>query len=127
MRLAREVGTTLRSVVRWEQGETLPELRFQQRLCELFGKDPEELGFIQGQVGLTDVTPLPMHTDKTQNVLLLRQRRVRGWTQRYVAEKIGTYPVNISKWERGETIPSQNFQQKLCELFRCSYEDLGLS
>lgn len=46
-RLASEVGTTPRSIVRWEQGETLPELRFQQRLCELFGKDPEELGFIQ--------------------------------------------------------------------------------
>ena len=127
MRLASEVGTTPRSIVRWERGETLPELYFQQRLCELFGKDPEELGFIQEQVELTDIPPLSLHNDRVPNVLLIRQRRVRGWTQRDVAEKIGTYPVNISRWERGETIPDQNFQQKLCELFRCGHEELGLS
>lgn len=126
-RLAREVGTTTRSIVRWEQGETLPELRFQQRLCELFGKDPEELGFIQEQVELTDRTSSPGQIDKTPNVLLLRRRQVRGWTQRDAAEKLGTYPVNISRWERGEAIPDQDFQQKLCELFQCSYEELGFS
>src|SRR6266496_710647 len=124
--LASEVGTTPRSIMRWERGEALPELRFRQRLCELFGKDPEELGFIQEQVELTDATPLPSHNDRIPNILLIRQRRVRGWTQRDVAEKIGTYPMNISKWERGEANPSQEFQQKLCELFGCSYEDLGL-
>lgn len=126
-RLAREVGTTARSIVRWEQGETLPELRFQQRLCELFGKDPEELGFIQKQVELTDIVPLPVHTGITPNALLLRQRQVRGWTQRDVAEKLGTYLVNISRWERGEATPDQDFQRKLCELFRCGCEELGLS
>lgn len=125
-RLANEIGTTPRSIVRWERGETLPEPHFQQCLCELFGKDPEELGFIQEQVELTDITPLPLHSDRVPNVLLIRQRRVRGWTQRDVAEKIGTYPVNISRWERGEAIPDQYFQQKLCELFRSGYEELGL-
>lgn len=127
-RLAKEVGTTPRSIVRWERGETLPELRFQQRLCELFGKDPEELGFIQGQVELTDISPLPEHTDKTSNVLLLRRRQLHGWTQRDVAERLGTYAVNISRWERGEATPNLDSQQRLCELFQCSsHRDLGFS
>lgn len=125
-RLAREVGTTPRSIMRWESGQAFPELRFQQRLCELFGEDPEKLGFIQEQVELTEASLLHLHNGRTPNVLLLRQRQVRGWTQRDVAEKIGTYPVNISKWESGETHPKQDFQQKLCELFRCKLEDLGL-
>ncbi len=126
-RLASEVGTTPRSIVRWERGVTLPELHFQQHLCELFGKDPEELGFIQAPVELIDIPRLPLHSDRIPNVLLIRQRRVRGWTQRDVAEKMGTYPVNISRWERGETIPDQAYQQKLCELFRCGHKELGLS
>lgn len=125
-RLASEIGTTPRSIVRWERGETLPELRFQQRLCELFGKDPEELGFIQELVELINIAPLPVHNDKTPNILLLKQRQLHGWTQRDVAGKIDTYPVNISRWERGEATPSQDFQQKLCELFQCTFEDLGL-
>lgn len=125
-RLAREIGATTRSIVRWEQGETLPELRFQQRLCELFGKDPEELGFVQVQVELTDMASSPAPNDKAPNVLLLKQRQLHGWTQRDVAEKIGTYPVNISRWERGEALPDHNFQQKLCELFQCKFGDLGL-
>ncbi|MFL5664267.1 MAG: helix-turn-helix domain-containing protein [Ktedonobacteraceae bacterium] len=56
-------------------------------------------------------SPLPVHNDKTSNILLLRQRRARGWTQRDVAEKIGTYPVNISRWERGETIQVRIFNK----------------
>src|SRR6266496_1946551 len=124
--LAEKLGVYKTYIGRWERGERLPSLLYQQRLGEILGKTAEELGFIQEQVELTDATPLPSHNDRIPNILLIRQRRVRGWTQRDVAEKIGTYPMNISKWERGEANPSQEFQQKLCELFGCSYEDLGL-
>ncbi len=126
-RLASEVGTTLRSIMRWEQGKTLPEIRFQQRLCEIFGKDPEELGFIQERVALTDTPPLSAYNGKASNFLLLRQRQVRGWTQRDVAEKISTHVMNVSRWERGEAVPDEDFQRKLCDLFQKTNEELGFT
>lgn len=44
--LAHLVGTTPVSVGRWEKNLTRPNLHFQRQLCEIFGKSPEELGFI---------------------------------------------------------------------------------
>ncbi|MCX9025985.1 MAG: helix-turn-helix domain-containing protein [Candidatus Methanoperedens sp.] len=54
------------------------------------------------------------------NHALRDERERRCWTQEYVAEKIGTSAVNISRWERGITYPTPYYRQKLCELF-----DLG--
>lgn len=44
--LARLIGTTPVSVGRWENNITRPNLYFQQQLCKLFSKSPEELGFV---------------------------------------------------------------------------------
>lgn len=49
--VAEMIGTTAPSVSRWERNNTFPGLHFRQKLCELFGKSAEELGFLQ------DVTP----------------------------------------------------------------------
>jgi transcriptional regulator with XRE-family HTH domain len=45
--VAEMIGTTAPSVSRWEHGNTFPGLHFRQKLCELFGKSAEELGFLQ--------------------------------------------------------------------------------
>lgn len=45
-RVAEAIGTSTRTVARWEQGEVLPQPFYRERLCELFGKNAQELGII---------------------------------------------------------------------------------
>lgn len=42
--LAREVGVNLRTVMRWESGESRPRNRHLLRLCRVLGIDPEAMG-----------------------------------------------------------------------------------
>ncbi|MGI9058176.1 MAG: tetratricopeptide repeat protein [Ktedonobacteraceae bacterium] len=59
--------------------------------------------------------------------LHLRKARVdRGWSQRELAERIGTTPVNISRWENGSTFPFPYFRQRLGEVFGKTPDELGL-
>ena len=44
--VAERVGTTEQMVCRWEKGEHKPNRHFQTQLCQLFGKNAEELGFM---------------------------------------------------------------------------------
>lgn len=59
------------------------------------------------------------------NQRLKSERELRGWSQAYLAEQIGAYNYYISRWERGEMMPSPYYQQKLCELFGKTAEELG--
>lgn len=57
----------------------------------------------------------------------LRQERERhGWSQSELAERLGTNQVNVSRWEKGSTMPGPYFRQRLGEVFGKSLEDLGL-
>ncbi len=44
--LAERIGTTAVNISRWENGSTFPFPYFRQRLCEVFGKTPAELGLL---------------------------------------------------------------------------------
>jgi len=57
---------------------------------------------------------------------LKQERELRAWTQSDVAERIGTTQVNVSRWEKGITVPSPYYRQKLGELFNKSIQELGL-
>ncbi len=50
-RIANEVGTTIRTVSRWEQGIVMPSPYYRERLCALFGKSAEQLGLLSGTNG----------------------------------------------------------------------------
>lgn len=57
----------------------------------------------------------------------LRQERIqRNWRQEDVAEKLGTTPLTVSRWERASHQPSAYFRAKLCTLFGKSAQELGL-
>ncbi len=58
---------------------------------------------------------------------LVGERLRRRWTQLEVADKLGTTPGNVSRWERGLTSPGPYFRRKLCELFGRSAHELGLA
>ncbi|MDQ2713335.1 MAG: FxSxx-COOH system tetratricopeptide repeat protein [Chloroflexota bacterium] len=59
------------------------------------------------------------------NVLLRRERLLRGWTQADVAGQIGTDGYTVNRWECGRAKPGPYFRQKLCSLFAKNAEELG--
>lgn len=61
-----------------------------------------------------------------KNQDLIDERIRRGWSQQEVADRVGTTPVNVSRWERGVTTPSPYFRQQLSTLFGKSPQALGL-
>lgn len=44
--LADLLGTTQNTVSRWELGITNPSPYFTKKLCEIFGRPPQDLGFL---------------------------------------------------------------------------------
>ncbi len=61
----------------------------------------------------------------TPNQRLRRERQLRGWSQSHVAKQIKVPDYYISRWERGDVTPSPYYQQRLCELFEKTAEQLG--
>jgi tetratricopeptide (TPR) repeat protein/transcriptional regulator with XRE-family HTH domain len=62
----------------------------------------------------------------TPNLQLKRARERRGWSQEHVGQELGTDSFTVSRWERGITMPSPYFRQKLCTLFDLSATELAL-
>jgi transcriptional regulator with XRE-family HTH domain len=56
---------------------------------------------------------------------LRHQRELRGWSQKRLADAIDTSKEMVSRWERGEQNPGKHYQEKLCELFGKSAQELG--
>ncbi len=61
-----------------------------------------------------------------QRIQLVEARRYRGWSQKDLAEQLGTTQANVSRWERGLTTPAAYFRSKLIALLRKSAEELDL-
>ncbi len=66
-----------------------------------------------------------MDAGKEPNTTLRRERQLRGWSQRKLADLVDTSEDVVSRWERGERKPSPFFQEKLCALYGKSAEELG--
>src|SRR5215472_75152 len=62
---------------------------------------------------------------RAPNYRLKRQRELRGWSQKKVADCIGTNTFTISRWERGDAVPSPYFRARLCDLFGINAYELG--
>ena len=89
--VATMIGTSDVEVSRWETGVTEPSLYFRERLCELFGTTPEDLGFVSSPepepeeriAGLSPHLPLPLTSligrgqEMAAICALLRQAKVR--------------------------------------------------
>ena len=48
---------------------------------------------------------------------LKRERQLRGWSQGDVADRIGSDPKTVGRWERGLAFPGPYFQKRLLDLF----------
>ena len=60
------------------------------------------------------------------NEHLRRARHRKGWTQCTLAEMLDTDFETVSRWERGISVPSAYFREKLCTILDKSAEELGL-
>src|SRR5947209_3936614 len=60
------------------------------------------------------------------NTLLQAARHKRAWTQQALADRLGTTPLAINRWEQGKTVPSAYFRTRLCDVFGLSEAELGL-
>ncbi len=59
------------------------------------------------------------------NEALRRQRQLRGWSQQKVANLLETNEMMVGRWERGERKTSPFYQEKLCDIFGMTAEELG--
>jgi tetratricopeptide (TPR) repeat protein/transcriptional regulator with XRE-family HTH domain len=60
------------------------------------------------------------------NTRLRHYRRQHHWSQKELAQSLGTTYLTVCRWENGITSPSLYFRKQLCELFGASAEELGL-
>src|SRR5690348_6759709 len=60
-----------------------------------------------------------------RNEYLIRERKLRGWSQRYVAAQIGTQEKTVSAWECGQAAPSATFSEVFVPIFRANAETRG--
>jgi tetratricopeptide (TPR) repeat protein/DNA-binding XRE family transcriptional regulator len=60
------------------------------------------------------------------NVRLRMARSEFGWSQKELADKLGTTFVNVSRWETGKTFPSPYFRQRLSEVLGKTPAELSL-
>lgn len=56
--------------------------------------------------------------------ILKEKRKENGYSQEYLAEKLGISRVNISNYEQGIKVPSLAVIWKLADLFNCSIDEL---
>src|SRR5215467_16113835 len=61
------------------------------------------------------------------NERLRRARSLKGWSQADLAAKIGTSFEMISRWERGVTVPSPYYRERLCAALGKTAEELGFN
>jgi tetratricopeptide (TPR) repeat protein/transcriptional regulator with XRE-family HTH domain len=57
---------------------------------------------------------------------LRAERELRGWSQAKLAEAVGSTPRNVSRWEKGQTLPHPYYREQLCLLFGKNARELGL-
>ncbi len=54
------------------------------------------------------------------------EREQRGWSQEYLAERVGSDPKTVGRWEGGLTLPQAKYRRKLVELFGIDAKEFGL-
>jgi transcriptional regulator with XRE-family HTH domain len=60
-KLAEKVGVTPRTVSRWERGKSIPHPCYREKLCQLFGRNTQELGFLrESSFQASGLAPLPL-------------------------------------------------------------------
>lgn len=62
--------------------------------------------------------------ERSARTRLVEERKHRGWSQRDLADYLGTTQHNVSRWEAGRTTPGPYLRTKLSELFGLPAQEL---
>lgn len=132
-RVAEKIGTTVKRVSMWECGDSVPDRYYQEQLCELFGMNAEELGFLEREARNEQTAARPgerfSEQDAASNApdpnqpiqIALPQRMVQSSSTIHVIVSIvptSTGPLNLPDEHRemsafidGEALHHAYFQQ----------------
>lgn len=77
-----------------------------------------------GQIGISGVQK---RSPQRRNHKLADARREHSLSQARLAAEIGTTPLSVTRWETGQTSPSQYFLWRLCTYFKKSAQELGFN
>ena len=126
--LAEKVGCDPKTIGRWERGDGIPHPYFRHLLSEVLGRTPQELGLISEatEVNIKDSKAVKNDRKSSRNIRLQKARLEFGWSQKELADRVGTTLVNISRWERGKTFPTPYFRQQLSKVLGKTPAELGL-
>jgi len=70
----------------------------------------------------------PVGEVRRPNELLRRARVLRGWSQQRVADHINAPNRQlVYRWETGKRSPGPFYRERLCQEFKMTAEELGLS
>jgi tetratricopeptide (TPR) repeat protein/transcriptional regulator with XRE-family HTH domain len=83
-------------------------------------------GWSKGIILVPNKTAGSVPHPRMPNLRLKRERKLRGWSQQYVAMQIDAARYYVSRWEIGIVSPSPDYRRKLCELFGMNAKELGL-
>lgn len=61
------------------------------------------------------------------NTKLIAARKLRGWTQTYLAARLAVTSITVSRWENGSQVPQAYCIQQLCQLFGMTDRELGFA
>lgn len=54
----------------------------------------------------------------------LSARKKAGYSQAYVAEKLGISAASVCQWETGKTMPRASMLARIADLYGCKIDDL---
>lgn len=75
-------------------------------------------------MSIEEIPPVKKHSQIASS-RLKQERERRGWTQSQLAEQVGTTQTNVSRWEKGETVPGPYYRQRLGALLGKTLTELG--
>lgn len=84
-KLAEKLGVSVPSINRWENDKVLPQPAYREQLCQLFGKSPEELGF----VARDSTTPVWMVPQRRNLYFTGREDAIAYVRNAFAAKKAG--------------------------------------
>jgi transcriptional regulator with XRE-family HTH domain len=120
--LAHRAGIAESTLSRWEAGRThpgLPELEATLRALERGSEDMRHaLQLLKAPRAQRQLRQLDSRTalltPSLQGELLWAMRQRKGWTQTQAAQAAGVTQAQITRWEKGDTIPDNQKLHTLC-------------
>jgi transcriptional regulator with XRE-family HTH domain len=99
--VGRKIGVDETTIYNWGKNRSSPSLSYLPKIIKILGYNPYK------------------EEPRTLGEKLLAYRKVRGITQKELAQKLGIDPTTLARWERGEGKPSRSSLGTIDKIFFC--------